>query len=52
MAQTIVILSPHFPPHYHRFWLNDFGNAWHPAAVVGSDDVCSRVLDHSRGLER
>jgi hypothetical protein len=22
MAQNIVILSPHFPPHYYRFWLN------------------------------
>jgi len=22
MARNIVILSPHFPPHYHRFWLN------------------------------
>ena len=21
MARNIVILSPHFPPHYHRFWL-------------------------------
>ncbi|MEJ5360039.1 MAG: carboxylate--amine ligase [Desulfobacterales bacterium] len=21
MAENIVILSPHFPPHYHRFWL-------------------------------
>ena len=20
MARNIVILSPHFPPHYHRFW--------------------------------
>jgi hypothetical protein len=20
MARSIVILSPHFPPHYHRFW--------------------------------
>jgi predicted ATP-grasp superfamily ATP-dependent carboligase len=22
MARNIVILSPHFPPHYHRFWLH------------------------------
>jgi len=22
MAQNIVILSPHFPPHYNRFWLS------------------------------
>jgi predicted ATP-grasp superfamily ATP-dependent carboligase len=22
MAKNIVILSPHFPQHYHRFWLN------------------------------
>ena len=20
MARNVVILSPHFPPHYHRFW--------------------------------
>ena len=20
MARNIVVLSPHFPPHYHRFW--------------------------------
>ena len=22
MNRNIVILSPHFPPHYHRFWLS------------------------------
>ena len=21
MAENLVILSPHFPPHYHRFWI-------------------------------
>ena len=20
MSRNVVILSPHFPPHYHRFW--------------------------------
>jgi hypothetical protein len=28
MARNIVILSPHFPPHYHRFW-------WHVKQAAG-----------------
>jgi biotin carboxylase len=46
MARTIVILSPHFPPHYHRFW-RQVKQAGGQALGIG-DEPPERLSDATR----
>ncbi|MGE5255241.1 MAG: ATP-grasp domain-containing protein [Hyphomicrobiales bacterium] len=46
MARNIVILSPHFPPHYRQFWQQVKAAGGHALGI--GDEPCERLAEETR----